>query len=254
MNFFFGFKNQYLSSSLTIPKFSFNGKKLNNYELFLIKPKNTYWEISKPKYTNLKNFFFIDNSQISNKSLYFIFNKSKIFNKKKIQKLENFDRNFDEDLVAFRANFNLYLNKKTSSSYQSDYSFQMTEKKGNILSPIFPLFNKKAKKNFIIFRNIYVDPIVKKFKYYFIDYKKKKILNFGYLNTNESNIIKVENKYIDENTYFFTDKYLGIPIFVSINNNQMSLEHTHPPHQYIIGNNAFKVVSQIKKEFLEIIS
>jgi hypothetical protein len=80
--------------------------------------------------TSLKNFFIIKNSQISKNNLYFI-SRNLIF--KKIKKLENFDR----DLVAFRANLNLYINKYTSSSYQSDYSFQMSEKKGNILSPIF---------------------------------------------------------------------------------------------------------------------
>ena len=52
--------------------------------------------------TSLKNFFIIKNSQISKNNLYFI-SRNLIF--KKIKKLEKFDR----DIVAFRANLNLYV-------------------------------------------------------------------------------------------------------------------------------------------------
>ena len=46
---------------------------------------------------------------------------------------------------------------------------------------------------------------------------------------------------------------IGIPIFCSIKNKHISLEHTHPPHTYIMSEDKFKIVSELKKEFSEII-
>ena len=53
--------------------------------------------------------------------------------------------------------------------------------------------------------------------------------------------------------YIFSDGYLGIPIYVSIKNEHLSMEHTHPPHLYIWGNDKFEKVGKIKKEINEII-
>ena len=72
--------------------------------------------------------------------------------------------------------------------------------------------------------------------------------------TNFLNEIIVDKEFIKPEVFLFTDKYLGVPIFCSIQSNHVSFEHTHPPHEYIISENKFKVVSELKKEFNEIIN
>ena len=55
--------------------------------------------------------------------------------------LENFNKFTDDDPVEFRANLKLTLKNGGCSSYQSEYSYLMTKKDGNILSPLHSLFN-----------------------------------------------------------------------------------------------------------------
>ena len=83
--------------------------------------------------------------------------------------------------------------------------------------------------------------------------KKKKILFKKTLCTNSSNQIFVDKNFINKNVYFYAKGYLGIPIFLSIKNNHLSFEHTHPPHLYILSDNKYKIVSELKKRIDEII-
>ena len=52
----------------------------------------------------------------------------------------------------------------------------MTNKNGNILSPVDMLLSKDNENNYIIFKNIYHKPINLSFNAYLVDYKNKKIL------------------------------------------------------------------------------
>ena len=45
----------------------------------------------------------------------------------------------------------------------------------------------------------------------------------------------------------------GRQFYVSIKNKHMSMEHTHPPHHYILGADKFYTVSKFKKKLLEIV-
>ena len=47
---------------------------------------------------------------------------------------------------------------------------------------------------------------------------------------------------------------MGVPIYISIKNKHVSLEHTHPPHEYILSNNKFQKVAILKNEINEIIN
>ena len=89
---------------------------------------------------------------------------------------------------------------------------------------------------------------------YFIDLVKKKILKKSELLTNLTNEVIVDPDLIGSNIYIYTDKYLAIPIYLSIKNNHISFEHTHPPHHYILSEDKFKKISQIKNEVYEIIN
>ena len=69
--------------------------------------------------------------------------------------------------------------------------------------------------------------------------------------TNHTNEIFIEKDLIKPEVFLFTDKYLGIPLFVSMHNSNISFEHTHPPHEYILSHDKFIKVSELKKEISE---
>ena len=70
---------------------------------------------------------------------------------------------FTETSPAFRANFIIKKINGGFSSYQSEYPFNMTTKNGSITSGTASLTSKNANKNYIIFRNIFIEPIERPF-------------------------------------------------------------------------------------------
>ena len=130
----------------------------------------------------------------------------------------------------------------------------MSLNKGNILSPTYSLLNKEADKNLILFRNIFHVPNNDETKIFFVDIKLKKILHTTRIKNNFSNEIVIDKNLIDKNIFLFSEQALGIPIYISIKNNHISLEHTHPPHHYILSDNRFDIVSGLKKEIKKVIN
>ncbi len=254
MNLFFGIKSDLLSCSLTIPKFQNFGKKNNKINLYEAHVENNFWEINKTNCDQDKNFYFINSEKINNHKIFFLAEHSDILkNSLKIRNgLININ-NFTDTQPAFRSNLKIYNKFGGHSSYQSEYPFQMTKKKGSILSPINMLLNRNADYNHIFFRNIFYKPIIDKSYLYLIDFKKKKILKKFSIQYNHLNEIKIEKEYISENVYLFTSDCLGIPLFLSSKNNHLSFEHTHPPHHYILGDDRFIKIAEIKNEFKKII-
>ena len=129
----------------------------------------------------------------------------------------------------------------------------MTKKKGSILSPLNLLFNIEADKNLFVFRNIFFKPEINKYKIYLISLKQNKILQHYDIYSNTTNIIEIDKKFIQEDVFFFTDKIIGIPLYLSLKDNHLSLEHTHPPHHYILSEDKFKIVNRMKNKFKEIV-
>ena len=70
-------------------------------------------------------------------------------------KLCNFN-DFTDTSPDFRSNFKLKIKDKGFSSFQSEYPFDLTIKKGTTLSQICSLTNKKADENYLIFKNIFL--------------------------------------------------------------------------------------------------
>ena len=50
-----------------------------------------------------------------------------------------------------------------------------------------------------------------------------------------------------------TDKYIGVPMYVSVKNNFLSFEHTHPPHEYIVGEKKFVKVANLKRNKMKLL-
>ncbi len=258
MNFFFFLKDKNYSFNLTIPKFTNEGtnlKSLNLYSLKISKSENlTYWHCEKIAQSEEK-FFKIDNSQYTKNTFFFIASEkilNQLFNKEKTE--IRLIKNFLDTTPPFRANTKIFKNDHGFSSYQSEYPISMIMKKGSIATPVNMLLNPEAEINKIFFVNIFFKPVEEKFKYYLIDFKLKKILYSEYIYTNNVNIINLDKKYIKENIFFVTKDYLGIPIYFSDLNGHLSLEHTHPPHEYIFGKKKFQIIKKFKEDFGEIIN
>ena len=130
----------------------------------------------------------------------------------------------------------------------------MTTKKGTILSSISSIANTDADKNYVLIKNIFEQPIEENFKVYLVNYRNRSIEEQFQIKTNHTNCIEINNKLIKPEIFLVTEKYLGIPMYVSVKNNFLSFEHTHPPHEYILSDNKFLKVANLKKEINEIIN
>ena len=254
MNFFYGINNDLFKSEVQIPLFQNRNFKKSNLKLFKSYPKNNKWilqDISDKKI--IKDYFYIlKNEDILSNEIFFLADE-KILNEFDDKKLKNFN-NFTDTSPAFRANFKIYLNQGGFSSYQSEYPYSMITKKGTILSSISSLANPNADKNYILIKNIFEEPIEENFKTYLVNYKTKSIEEQFEIKTNYTNCIEISNKLIKPEIFLITDKYLGIPMYVSMKNSFLSFEHTHPPHEYILSENKFIKITNLKKEINEIIS
>jgi hypothetical protein len=253
MNFFFGLRTQFFTSELQIPTFQNRNQKKKNINLYEVFIENNKWKLEKinSKY-HREDFYLLNNKLINNKKIFFLGYPEDFanFNHRELEDLNEFTNTSPD----FRSNFKINLKNGGFSSFQSEYPFEMTKKKGSILSQISSLANIDAKKNYLIFKNIYYLPIEQKFNGYFVNCKTKMIEATFELLTNNTNIVEIEQFLIKPEIFFVTNEYLGIPMYLSEKNGHLSLEHTHPPHEYIMGENRYKRVSSLKKEINEIIS
>jgi hypothetical protein len=253
MNFFYGINNELFKSEIQIPLFQNRNLKKSNLKLFKSYPKNNKWILQEINNEKINEYFYILKSQdILSNEIFFLADES-ILNKFDDKKLENYN-NFTDTSPAFRANLKIYLNEGGFSSYQSDYPYSMATKRGTILSSISSIANPVADKNYVLIRNVFEEPIEEKFRAYLVNYKTKSIEEQFEIKTNFTNCIEIDNKLIKPEIFLVTDKYLGIPMYVSVKDSFLSFEHTHPPHEYILSENKFLKISQFKREINELIS
>lgn len=253
MNFFFGLNNKIFKSEIQIPIFKNRIFRPMNLKLFKCHPEDNRWKVKEVLDAQINKYFYVlKNEQIANNEIYFLADESKFheFDEKKLKKLNS----HTDTKPAFRANFKIYINNGGFSSFQSEYPYSMTTKKGMIVSSICSIANPKADKNYILIRNIFENPIVEKFNGYLVDIKSKKIMKKFKIKTNYTNFIEINDKFIKPEIYLVTDKYLSIPMYISVKNDFVSFEHTHPPHEYILSKNKFEKVNELKKKIYEIIN
>tara|TARA_B100000989_G_C19515034_1_gene461180 strand:- start:540 stop:1313 length:774 start_codon:yes stop_codon:yes gene_type:complete len=256
MNFFFGVNQGDIQSKISIPKFQNSGKLKKENRLYSAKIDNNKWIIEKESPSETSNFFKVNDTEIDNHKIYFLATDLEV---------KNFFKNsygdclldlntFSNTSPSFRCNLKVIKKNKGFSSYQSEYPFEMTKKKGSILSSLYLLTNQNASSNYLLLRNIFYKPIIEEFQLYIIDIKKKEILFKEKIKSNYSNLVKIDNKFIRKDSYIFASGYLGIPIYLSEMNGNLSFEHTHPPHTYILNKNRHEVVGNFKKKIYEIIN
>ena len=253
MNFFFGASYGDFKSELQIPVFQNRNPKAKNINLYELYIENEKWKIIDKNKDSLNNdFYLLYDNDLNNDNIFFLANPEdlKSFDHSKLLDLNNFTNTSPD----FRANLKIKYKNQGFSSYQSEYPYELIIKEGTTLSQISSLTDTEADKNFIIFKNIFHLPIKKKFKGYFVNYEKKKIIYECELVTNKTNFIEIPTSIIKPEVFFVTKDFLGIPIYLTLKNGHLSLEHSHPPHEYILGQNKFKKVYELKKELNEIVA
>ncbi len=253
MNVFFGIKSENFHSNITVPKFRNNTFINKSYFLYKLNIVKSEWIYEKINREDDSDFYFINDKISNNENIFIISNDDEI--KKISLKNEILDLNkFTNTSPSYRANLKIKINNGGFSSYQSEYPFHMITKKGNVLSPISSLLNINADHNFLIFKNIYYKPVIQNFCIYIVNIKTKKVLETIMAKSNNTNIINIEKEFIHSENFIFTKDFLGIPIYVSIKDKHLSMEHTHPPHEYILSDDKFYRVSLLKKKINEFIS
>ncbi len=139
------------------------------------------------------------------------------------------------------------------SSYQGDFPFNMSQVKGTFLAfDALTRGNDKDVKSKLIFVNIHSRPIVEKklFKLCIFDIKTNKMIVCKDYTHNSACIIDIDTSNRSD-LIFYSKDTLGIPIFMSYDDNEyLSVEHTHPPSQYFFYNE-FKGQQILKKNWLE---
>jgi hypothetical protein len=252
MNYFFGINNFEFKSELQIANFQNNGFQLKNIKLFRAYIQNDKWNFNELQKNKINNdFFLVKNNELNNSDIFFLaFDKD--IEDLQTNELKDFNSH-TATWPAYRANLRIYRDEEGFSSYQSEYPYSMTVKNGSIISPISTIANKDAEKNYIMIKNIFKYPIVKKFDAYLVNIKEKKIEKKYEVKTNFTNLIHLPNDLIKPEIYLFSKDYLGIPIYISLNKKHISCEHTHPPHEYILSNNKFKKITELKNEIAKIV-
>ena len=253
MNIFFGIKSKDFTTSLNIPRFRNDISNSSDYSLFRLNIIKSNWNIEKLEIRNNSEFYFVNDSILNNEDIFILSNEKEIEKIKNLNEINDLN-NFTNTSPAYRANLKISIMNGGFSSYQSEYPYKMVKKNGSILSPLSTLLNINAEKNYLILRNIYYKPILENFDIFLVNIRTKRILETFIAKTNMTNLIEIDKKLINSENYIFSKKYVGVPIFVSIQNNHLSMEHTHPPHEYIMSKDKFLRVSILKKQINEIIS
>ena len=254
MNFFFALNFNNLENFITVPKFTNEGTRLKDISLFSAKINKGKWLIKKQLCNEDDKFFYLEVIPKDIDDIFFLNNK--YFCKKnqelsfqELRKFYNIASNF-----TFRANLKIRDKEDNFTSYQSEYPFEMTNKKGSILSTVSSLINEENT-NLVIFKQIYYLPVIKPFKIFLVDLKTKKILSKDTFYTNSTNVLKIPKIKNYRNCCFYSDGFLGIPIFISYGNkNGISMEHSHPPHLYLQSENKFELITNLKKKVKKIVS
>tara|TARA_B100001093_G_scaffold517581_1_gene599506 strand:- start:209 stop:973 length:765 start_codon:yes stop_codon:yes gene_type:complete len=254
MNYFFLLVKEDLKSNLSIPKFKNSGEFSKNLKLFGARIEEQKWKFYKPECIESENFWKVESDDKNFNDIYFLASAEQFdlqTNSDNLLDLNNFTNTFPD----YRANLSVKNKAGAISSYQSEYPHQMTQRTGSIYSSISTLGNFQAVENGVFVRNIYDKPFQDEFDGYIYDYKSGTVLKKVTLITNSCNFISFEDVEDNGSLILFCKGFLGVPIYFSKSKaGNLSLEHTHPPHENIQGPDRFKIVSMIKKDLDERVS
>lgn len=183
-------------------------------------------------------------------------NKSLIFSlyPKDNYKLENiYFNNTEKSTPAWRCNTRI-KSPKTSTSYQGEFPSTFLKRKLSLVSCSPMLQFKENVDNYLFLVNFSENPEIKNFELT-CDDNFGNIENFTFM-TNSINSINLTNLMNNNSSNFLITKsknFGGVPIYFtkSKDNSSMSIEHTHPPTEYIFLGERFHFQKKKKKFYFE---
>jgi len=249
MNYFFLIKSDNLGSKLQLPRYTNYGEfHKDNYGLFSASIYKNRWLIQETK-SDDDYWFEINSQKIKDDKIFFIASKSEaelIHSGNKLIDLNT----FTDSTPDFRGNLEINNSLGGLSSYQAEYPFRMTKKLGTLYSETGLLTHPKNNRLGVFIKNIYYLPIREKRVLYLFNSKSKVIVEKFDIYLNETNFIDLtpwkENLH---HCFIFAKDFLGIPLYViEYSDGSLSIEHTHPPHSTIHGDDKWKYVNKIKNK------
>lgn len=250
MNYFFFLNNinKNLSSSIDVfnraPMKSFYKGKLKKKYVKIFFQKNLKWEVinyDEIEPLEIKTYNLNDlNRTYGNQSFFLgLFDKDqKIFQNSSYMHSE----------PTWRSNISIN-SKYSSASYQGEIPHSITQKKLSLVS-CNPMSQFSTNINsFFYLVNLFLEPIKEEFTVDILN-NQKEIISKLTCYTNTINFFDISKFFIDNDVLIFKSlNHGGIPIYFNFSSDylSLSLEHTHPPVEYVYGGNRFKIQKEKKK-------
>ena len=246
MNFFSSTTTKNISSKLTIPKFQNSWNKNDCLRLYKAEIFDNRWNISSPKdCTETDNFYHLEN--LNNKSIFGFGTDEGIKEIKDKNQLCNIE-DFTNTTPAFRANLLIKNKAGGFSSYQSEYPHRMVVTQGSLYSDCGLLSNRNGIKIGVFIRNIYFLPTNETKEMFLYSNEQDRVLQKFEVKLNQTTFIDLTSWKEDlSHCYLYANQFLGIPIYmVEYYDGSLSFEHTHPPHESLLGEDRYKRVGMLK--------
>ena len=251
MNFFFFADNDFVFSKLEIPKFNNAGRRNDDLKLFGAFIQNNAWQYYRVESQENDNFHFLTSTS-DNKDHVFFYHANSLPNEGFFDALPK-PSEFTHTSPAFRANLSIHNQHGGFSSYQSEYPYAMTRIKSSMVTSAGNLTMSGTSNCGVFLRNISAQPLHTKNTLYIWDEDSEEILDKTFVYSNKTNFVCLK-KFLEntQNIGLFCDTMVGIPIFViEYENQSLSFEHTHPPHENIHGENRYRLVKSYKSKVSE---
>jgi hypothetical protein len=255
MNFFFHLSNSFVKSKLSIPKFSNHGAVNKKISLFEAEIEEGKWVVNKTQCFEDDHFWSVNYQNKDDlQKIFFLATANEaalISEHNQILDLNN----FTNTLPDYRANLMIEGESGGCSSYQSEYPFRMIQNQGSIYSDCGLLTTSRCKSVGVFIRNIVSKPIKKETNLYLYDQQINQVLASFKICTNEGRYIDLSDfKENLCNSFIYADNFLGIPVYIiEYNDGGLSMEHTHPPHEFVGGVDRFQLVKKLKDRINETI-
>ena len=255
-----------LNEANNLQESNISKKHLNSIYIGTYKLSGLIWELISIQESRYGEFLDIKRNSInveSNQMVVSLFKKQGSFPKSTRMLPKPDSLGVDLSPVEERASLNYHFEGSTTT-YQGEYPYEMANiNKGSFWSfdalKEVPNSNESIK-SFLILMNINRD--AEKQTEVNLDiydpHQKDKFLNwkarqnsFTVINLREIN--KVLDSKKNQNTFFIQCKsctFIPIVLSIDIQNNQLSMEHTHPPHELLWGRDKLKVIKLLKKRWI----
>ena len=252
MNIFFHATNADIQSTLTIAKYSNHGDKAHDMKLYAARVHDGQWQLQQSDEGG-DDFWVVHSTKDNKDDIYFIATPEEVDQYFRQDQLVDFNK-FTNTSPAYRANLEI-KNPTTGafSSYQAEYPFRMTGMLSSLYSDCAPLTKTGCKQLGVFIRNIYKEPICDAREIVLFDKKRNATITTFQLYINRTTYIDLTD-YADHLAHcvLFAKGYIGIPIYTMTHqDNNLSFEHTHPPHESVSGQSRMGLVANMKRVISE---